>query len=149
MALPIYCTFWYTNEYYATTGGTWRLRVGAFKFPSCSKLARDFEGNGKSDILWRDTSTGLVAAWLMNGASVVSGPLVGGAPSNWTIVGTGDFNGDGKSDILWREASGAVGIWFMDGASPTSQPIIGSAPPSWQIVGVGDFNGDEIGRAHV
>ena len=31
------CTFWYTNEYYATTGGFgWKTRIGNFKFPNCS-----------------------------------------------------------------------------------------------------------------
>ncbi|MCB1607413.1 MAG: hypothetical protein KDI71_10605 [Xanthomonadales bacterium] len=29
------CTFWYINEYFATTGGTWTLRVGSFRFPEC------------------------------------------------------------------------------------------------------------------
>ncbi len=29
------CTFWYTTEYYATTGGIWNTRIGSFKFPSC------------------------------------------------------------------------------------------------------------------
>lgn len=29
------CTFWYINEYFATTGGTWTLRAGSFKFPEC------------------------------------------------------------------------------------------------------------------
>ncbi len=31
------CTFWYVNEYVPTTSSSgWRLRVGSFKFPSCS-----------------------------------------------------------------------------------------------------------------
>ncbi len=31
------CTFWYTQEYYSTTGSfNWRTRVGNFKFPGCS-----------------------------------------------------------------------------------------------------------------
>ncbi|MEO8459849.1 MAG: hypothetical protein ABI451_04915 [Dokdonella sp.] len=31
------CTFWYTSEYYATTGTfNWRTRIGSFKFPNCS-----------------------------------------------------------------------------------------------------------------
>ncbi len=31
------CTFWYTSEYYATTGSfNWRTRIGSFKFPSCT-----------------------------------------------------------------------------------------------------------------
>lgn len=29
------CTFWYTNEYYATTGTAWRTRIGNFKFAQC------------------------------------------------------------------------------------------------------------------
>ncbi|MBV9670678.1 MAG: hypothetical protein JOZ43_06955 [Acidobacteriales bacterium] len=30
------CTFWYTNEYYATTGSfNWSTRIGSFKFPNC------------------------------------------------------------------------------------------------------------------
>ena len=28
------CTFWYTNEYYASTGGNWRTRIGAFRLVS-------------------------------------------------------------------------------------------------------------------
>ena len=30
------CTFWYTQEYYATTGSfNWRTRIGSFKFTQC------------------------------------------------------------------------------------------------------------------
>jgi hypothetical protein len=29
------CTFWYTNEYYASTGVNWRTRIANFKFPTC------------------------------------------------------------------------------------------------------------------
>jgi hypothetical protein len=29
------CTFWYTNQYYATTGDNWQTRIGSFKFPGC------------------------------------------------------------------------------------------------------------------
>ena len=31
------CTFWYVNQYLpVTSGAAWRLRIGAFKFPTCS-----------------------------------------------------------------------------------------------------------------
>jgi hypothetical protein len=34
------CTFWHTNEYYASTSaGNWSTRIGAFKFPSCDSTA--------------------------------------------------------------------------------------------------------------
>lgn len=29
------CTFWYTNEYFPTSGSDWRLRIGAFRFNEC------------------------------------------------------------------------------------------------------------------
>jgi hypothetical protein len=30
------CTFWFTTEYYISTGTNWQTRVGAFTFPGCS-----------------------------------------------------------------------------------------------------------------
>ena len=30
------CTFWFTTEYYATTGTNWQTRVGSFKYPGCN-----------------------------------------------------------------------------------------------------------------
>ncbi len=32
---PDGCTFWYTTEYYASSGGDDHTRIGAFRFPSC------------------------------------------------------------------------------------------------------------------
>jgi len=34
---PDGCTFWYTNEYFATTGNNWQTRIGSFNYgsPSC------------------------------------------------------------------------------------------------------------------
>jgi hypothetical protein len=109
-----------------------------------SKLTEthDFNGNGKSDILWRDTS-GDVAIWFMNAAQVQYAP-VGNAPTVWSIVGQRDFNGDGKSDILWLDTSGDVAIWFMNGAQAQYAPV-GNVPTVWSVVGTGDFNGDGIG----
>jgi FG-GAP repeat len=43
----------------------------------------DFNGDGMSDILWRDTS-GNVAVWFMNGAQVTSSTFVGNAPITWS-----------------------------------------------------------------
>jgi hypothetical protein len=74
----------------------------------------DFDGGGKTDIVWHDTS-GNVAIWLMNGAQVTQAAGVGSAPTSWSIVETGDFDGNGKSDLLWQDTSGNVAIWFMNG----------------------------------
>jgi prolyl oligopeptidase PreP (S9A serine peptidase family) len=49
----------------------------------------DFNGDGKTDVLWWNSSSGYVAAWLMNGTSYVSASLFGGrtyAPAPWMPV---------------------------------------------------------------
>jgi hypothetical protein len=33
---PNGCTFWYTTEYYATTGTNWQTRIASFQFPTCT-----------------------------------------------------------------------------------------------------------------
>ena len=71
----------------------------------------DFDGDGKTDILWRHTTTGTVAIWLMNGAIVSSIGVPGAIPSDWQIKGVGDFDGDAKADVLWQHpATGTVAI---------------------------------------
>jgi FG-GAP repeat len=44
----------------------------------------DFDGDGKSDLLWRDT-TGNTAIWFMNGVTVASTADVGNIPTTWTL----------------------------------------------------------------
>ncbi|HEV7881168.1 cadherin domain-containing protein [Bradyrhizobium sp.] len=99
----------------------------------------DFNGDGRNDILWRSDS-GAIATWNMYDHGY-SGLVIGSAPSDWHIAGTGDFNGDGKADILWRSDGGSIGTWNMNDRSH-GVAVIGSAPNGWRIAGTGDFNGD-------
>jgi hypothetical protein len=47
----------------------------------------DFNGDGKSDILWRN-SNGDVGIWLMNGTQTLSQPVdLGNVPTNWAVQG--------------------------------------------------------------
>ena len=138
-----------TQSSYVTSGGT-----PVNPDPSWSFLgAGDFNGDGMSDMLWRNAS-GEIAEWQMNGTVIAgSGDLNAGGGAvflgaAWSVAGIGDFNGDGKSDIIWRNASGEVAEWQMNGST-----IIGSndlnaggvavAPAAnWSVAGVGDFNAD-------
>jgi hypothetical protein len=115
--------------------------------PASSKLVdtHDFNGNGKSDIAWRDTSGGDASVWLMNGAQVIQSAGVATVPTAWTIVGQRDFNGDGKADWLWRDGSGNVAMWFLDGTQVMQSAGVATVPTAWTIVGTGDFNGDGKG----
>ena len=104
----------------------------------------DFNGDGKTDILWRNKSTGQNVVWLMNGVTWSSSAALQVADTNWQIVGTGDFNGDGKTDILWRNKStGQNVVWLMNGTTYSSYAeLMQASDTNWQIVGTGDFNGD-------
>jgi hypothetical protein len=114
--------------------------------------SHDFNGDGRSDIAWRDAS-GDVVVWLMYGtaANPSSQPsqisTVGTVPvAVWSIVGQRDFNGNGDADLLWHDTSGDVAIWFMNGTQITQAAGVGNASPNvWSVVGTGDFNGDGMG----
>lgn len=127
----------------------------------------DFDGDGKSDILWRNTTTGRVSVWQLDGSTVVAGAVTGpvtnsGAnldlSSAWQVLGAADMTGDGKADILARNTSnGTLFLWQMDGRSVVSGANTGTvmsgglpgtlASASWNIEGLADFSGD--GKADV
>jgi len=105
----------------------------------------DFNGNGKSDMLWQG-SDGTPAIWLMDGMNAVTAGAAGSfnpGPS-WHVKESGDFNGDGKSDILWQNDDGTPAIWLMNGSHVLANSPAGSfnPGPTWHIKATGDFNGD-------
>ncbi len=108
----------------------------------------DFNGDGMADILWRNTTTGDLAIWEMNGTTILNANTagVGNEPLNWTVVGVGDFNGDGKADILWRNNNGNVAIWLMNGTTVlnATTATFGNKTMTWSVAGTGDFNGDRM-----
>jgi ELWxxDGT repeat protein len=101
----------------------------------------DFNGDSKSDILWRNND-GSVALWQMNGSTSTPGSI-GKLTADWTIAGTGDFNGDKNADILLSNTDSRVTIWQMNGSTVTAAKTIGTLTTGWSIAGIGDFNGDE------
>jgi hypothetical protein len=114
--------------------------------------AGDFDGDGRSDILFRNGATGEVYLWNSNTGADVSflGQSLGSVGSNWSIKAVDDFNGDGKADVLWRSDAGDVYVWTAagnGGAVSMNGQSISSVPNDWSILGAGDFNGD--GRADI
>ncbi|KJU87493.1 protein containing DUF1566 [Candidatus Magnetobacterium bavaricum] len=110
----------------------------------------DFDGDGKGDVLWRNSTTGDLYIWLMNGALIKGGDFVAkGIPDIWQVKAIGDFNGDGKSDILWQNTnSGGVYLWLMDGTIIKGGAyVVEGLPSEWEILAVADFNGD--GRSDI
>jgi hypothetical protein len=105
--------------------------------------AHDFDGDGKSDVLWRDTSSN-VGMWLMgnNGTTISQAQVLGNVTAIWAAIGQRDFNSDDNADVLWRDSSGNVGFWLMNGTHIMSTTVLGNVPTNWSVVGTSDFNRD-------
>ncbi len=115
--------------------------------------AADADGDGKTDLYWRQQLSGRNVVWRMGGLIRVSGDFT--APStladtNWYVgavadLGTSpaDATPDGRPDLVWRHAvSGRNVVWFMNGlvrtgGAYTSPDALVDA--NWRVVGAGDY----------
>ena len=102
----------------------------------------DFNGDGKNDLIWQNFATGYLAAWFMNGTTLIDSVLLSPryvTDVRWRIVAAGDVNGDGKMDLVWQDPTeGWLAIWLMNGTTLSSS--VGFNPErvsdtTWKIVG--------------
>ena len=113
----------------------------------------DFNGDGKSDFLFRDNGTNEYRIWNMNenqigGTANQTGPFKnvtvkkGAQLGTYLLIGTGDFDGDGYSDLLWRPEIGNEYVIWLKG-DPTQSfkfyPDFG-----WNVEAIGNFDGDSM-----
>ena len=126
----------------AASGGGVQLTIGAAAMAP-HHAHNDFNGDGRSDVLWRNDD-GTITDWLgQPGGGLNGNPVYYSVPNSWHIAGTGDFNGDGRSDVLWRNDDGTVTEWLgQPNGALNGNPVYYNVPNSWHIAGTGDFNGD-------
>lgn len=108
--------------------------------------------DGKDDILMRNTGTGDLVFWLMNGATRVDGGfLLGPAggdpitadPLSWKPVGMGDFDNDNYADVLWIKPSTLeLRIWKL-----VNRVVVSSCAtnPTFQTGGFNPFAVGDVG----
>jgi hypothetical protein len=128
----------------------WSMRDGRYQFdtsgPKNTDLSvvgtGDFNGDGTSDILWKNVD-GQLLIWHMREGRNVGSISLGGDPG-YEVKAIADTNGDKIADIVLHNAStGDVVVWQM--AAPGYRASEGTLPkvdPGWEILGAGDFNHD-------
>jgi Ca2+-binding RTX toxin-like protein len=105
----------------------------------------DFDRNGISDVLWRDTSNNAVGAWLMDASGVRTWSAMGTVNAAYNVVASGDFDGNGTTDVLWKNNStGHTGAWLMRDGQPTGWLDLGNLAAGWDVKGIGDFDRNGI-----
>lgn len=105
----------------------------------------DFNGDGKTDLMFLNNTSNGVAIWQMNGPQVAADAQIGtvNAAAGWHFTDTGDFNGDGKTDLLFtNNTNNGVAVWQMDGTQVTANPQVGTMAAGFTYFAPGDFNGD-------
>jgi len=92
----------------------------------------DFNGDGTTDILFRNATTGWLGQFVMhNGQSTWAS--IGWADPALQVAGVGDYTGSGTSDILFRNpTSGALGEFVMHNGQATWAGI-GTTATNWQV----------------
>lgn len=112
----------------------------------------DLTGDGKGDLLSRDSAGGL---WLHPGDGALYTKL--GAPikvgSGWniynTVVGSGDYSGDGRPDVLAQDSSGRLFLYKGTGTSTAPFAAREQIASGWNVydrlVVPGDIDGDSKG----
>lgn len=102
----------------------------------------DFNGDGRSDLLWLDPASRRVSIWLID-RDLRPHPYPVASAQRLRLGAVADAGGDDKADLLWRSNRGVVTLWSMDGAAIAAVTILGAiANPDWKIAGMADFDGD-------
>lgn len=145
-----------TNSGAATLVGG-RLVSGQFQFTQMSDPganfrlvgAPDFDGNGKSDLAFQNTTQGEfgdVRSW--TDFLPPTDKLIRQVKQVWDVQAVGDLDGDGRGDLVWRYVvanspdTGVSYIWFTNASGAPTVRKRGGAPLTWKLLGAVDLNGD-------
>jgi hypothetical protein len=95
----------------------------------------DFNGDQTVDVLWHNSTNGLVHVWYMKPgvkATTVNRVTIGTIDyyGGWSVTAVGDFNHDNISDIMWTHTSGVISIWTMAASGAVTEYGAALAIPS-------------------
>ena len=126
---------WVTDDAGAVAG--W-VTVGEFDADTQVLGLGDFDGDGQTDLLLRNTN-GAVGCFLTDGTGWNYFQSLG---DEWTVCAVGDLNGDGRSDVVLKHDAGFAGSWLTQSDCTMAWADLDTLPEGFAIVGAGDFDGD-------
>ena len=149
---------WYilVRGYDGSTTGEYSLWTDFEAAPELLEIPRisadrhlgDFNGDGKADVLLRNSEDGGWYYYAMDGISFIEAQAgESNLPTDLllSVAGIGDFNGDGNDDVLFRHSDGTWHYYPMDGGNfiedqqgPSELPL----DLDYRVAGIGDLNGD-------
>jgi uncharacterized repeat protein (TIGR02543 family) len=104
---------------------------------------RDFDGDGRADLFWRQARTGRNNLWLMLGKSLKASSSVSAKGKAWSIAAVADFDGDKRADVLWRQnRTGQNQLWLMDAERVKSIVVLPDQATTYTAARTGDFDRD-------
>ena len=125
--------------------GGWQLTSPRTDYPQAPLAPRaktDINGDGRSDLTWRNANAQRTAWWLMNG-SAFTVPAEQAAGSQFSIVARSDFDGDGRQDMLWTDSARTqLWMWIARGTGFEVHAMGAHPPAGWTVVASADIDGD-------
>jgi len=123
---PDGCTFWFTNEYYATVGGNWQTRIGSFNYgPSACMLVATGNVSG--------TVTATVGGAPIVGAAISFGSRTattnGSGAYSFPLIPSGTYSDIAVTAPGYNTGT-ATTIVVTDGNTTTKDFSLSSAPAS-------------------
>jgi hypothetical protein len=127
--------------------------IGAYELESIVPISgvelRDFDRDGKDDLLERDQVTGANRIRLSS-TNFTTETTLPDVNLNWVILNIADYDKDGNLDLLWRneferdeQTPGRLVIWRLDNVGSFIAPIsLPNVNTTWNVIDTGDFNRD-------
>lgn len=106
------------------------------------------DADENSDLIWRNTSSGQLAVWLLNGTQLKQAYVLTNLPAtgpNWKPVIYQDWDGDSIGDILWQSNTGQLAVWHLQNNFSLRDYRLfdtASVGTDWKLRATKDINGD-------
>ena len=127
---PDGCTFWYTNEYFATTGNNWQTRIGSFNYgsPSCLPEAT---GTVSGTVTTTAGGSPIVGAAVSFGSRTTTTNVSG--LYSFLLIPSGTYPGMTVTSLGYNTGN-ATTIVVTDGNTTTQNFSLSAAPASGCLI---------------